>query len=104
MFTDEKAKGEVPDFKLGTLRLSTAIRIGSKIRPQCRGSFFRDGGSCAVGAALEAVFGVNDFFDEKVRSPERVWPGVRWIRVYLMNDDSTMTREQIADVLEWQGY
>lgn len=105
MFVEEKAKGEVPDFKLGTLRLSTAIRVGAKIRPQCRGHFFADGGSCAIGAALEAVFGVNDFFDERIKSPESVWPGVRsWVRIYIMNDDKNMSREQIADWLEGQGY
>ncbi len=38
------------------MRLSEAIRIGSMLRPQAYKHYFdREGGSCAIGAALEAI-------------------------------------------------
>lgn len=37
------------------MRLSEAIRLGAMIRPQTYFYWFHDGGSCAIGAALEAV-------------------------------------------------
>lgn len=41
-------------------KLSAAIRLGSTFRPQCRGRFFQDGGSCVLGAAYEAITGLNE--------------------------------------------
>lgn len=38
------------------MRISEAIRIGSLLRPQAFGAHFsEDGGSCATGAAMEAI-------------------------------------------------
>lgn len=37
------------------MRLSEAIRIGAMLRPQTRNDYYRDGGSCAIGAACEAA-------------------------------------------------
>jgi hypothetical protein len=37
------------------LQLSEAIRLGAMLRPQGLGAYLRDGKSCALGAALEAV-------------------------------------------------
>src|SRR5260221_4385671 len=34
------------------LRLSDAIRIGARLRPQCVGRLYRYGGSCVIGAAF----------------------------------------------------
>jgi hypothetical protein len=39
------------------MRLSDAIRLGAMIRPQAFFGLFKDGGSCALGAALEAIRG-----------------------------------------------
>src|SRR5258706_3257598 len=50
--TRERPAGEVQQ-TVGKMRLSGAIRIGARIRPQCEGSFFEDGRSCAMGAAME---------------------------------------------------
>ncbi len=37
------------------MRLSEAIRLGSMLRPQVRGRFVSRLGTCALGAAIEAV-------------------------------------------------
>lgn len=37
------------------MKLSDAIRLGAMLRPQAFGRAFRDQGSCAFGAALEAT-------------------------------------------------
>ena len=37
------------------MRLSEAIRLGAMLRPQVSGSLFKDGGSCVLGAMLEAT-------------------------------------------------
>ena len=93
--------------RVGRLKLSEAIRIGAKMRPkQCRGQFFKDGASCALGAAYEAVHG---------RQPDTVSPDKAsgmLMDVYLYFEDATgvfilndtgHTREQIADLLEARG-
>src|SRR5258706_4854134 len=53
-FIDTQARpaGEVQQ-KVWKLRLSEAIRIGARIRPQCSGWAFEHGKSCAWGAAWE---------------------------------------------------
>lgn len=37
------------------MRLSDAIRAGARLRPQAFGAYRDDGGSCALGAAWEAL-------------------------------------------------
>lgn len=124
MFVDEKAVGEKQPVKLGTLKLSEAIRIGAAKRPKCQG-LFNDGGSCAIGAAYEAFGGdpastLDDTegawhficqrisFDEytEIYSDEgRLTP--LWEEIYMRNDGDgrkESTREEIADWLESQGY
>lgn len=54
------------------LKLSDAIRLGSMLRPQCFGLMFKNGGSCAIGAACEAVGlssedGMESFWDNNVQ-------------------------------------
>lgn len=41
------------------MKLSEAIRLGSLLKPQCEGALWKDGQSCALGAACDAV-GVPD--------------------------------------------
>lgn len=105
MFVDEKAAGEKQPVQVGKLKLSAAIRIGAKKRPQCNGHFFAEGGSCAIGAALEALTGLSNFEDDRVPSPETAWPEMRHLsgKVYDMNDGG-FTREEIADWLESKGF
>lgn len=109
------------------LPLSAAIRLGAMLRPQGRGQFLRDGKTCALGAALDAVgeLALYVFVDgipncDQVRTivdgmPYR-WPVLRefvqhpisptWNQVPLasvivdLNDTHKQTREQIADFVE----
>lgn len=94
------------------MKLSEAIRLGSMIRPQAFGDHFRGGGSCAMGAAMEAV-GMTRGSEEP---PE--WlamlsaTGIRGCPVchapqnnaigvsIHLNDWHRWTREQIADWVE----
>jgi hypothetical protein len=88
-------------------KLSQAIREGAKLRPQCTKYFFGGGGSCAFGAAYEAITGYKlpEYSTNGVEVLKRVpnYGGdlsceiVRW-------NDSGMTREAIADKLEALGY
>src|ERR1051325_2910153 len=90
---------------------SEAIREGAKLRPQAFNEYYIDGGSCAVGAAAEAMG-----FD-KVRMVEAEnafaymqaagvdCPACKRINSLLgvcthLNDTHRWTREQIADWLE----
>lgn len=45
------------------MKLSDAIRRGAALRPQGFGDYFDDRGSCALGAAIEAITG-NLIFDD----------------------------------------
>lgn len=82
------------------MRLSEAIRLGAMLRPQITGATFRDGGSCAIGAAMEAaglsVHGGIEF----------MWPHFSLLlqrEVVIMNDLRGCTREEIADWAEtWE--
>lgn len=85
--------------------LPTAIRIGAKIRPQCRGLYYIDGGSCVLGAMAEAE-GVNNPYGLWLDS---LWPELtvdmgadRTLRSMLvfLNDSALWTREEIADWLD----
>jgi hypothetical protein len=98
-------------------RLSDAIRLGATFRPQCIGHLFRDGKSCALGAAYEAVNNsitgprkanvlMRRFpaLKEKVRHP--LTSGITDKLVCVipsLNDAHRWTRERIADWLESIG-
>lgn len=88
------------------MKLSEAILLGSTLRPQCRGELFRNGGSCAFGAAAEAL-GQQDI------DSRALWP---WLDLPLtcpvcgetegigaaivsshLNDSHFWTRERIAE-------
>ena len=89
-------------------KLSEAIRRGAKLRPQCRGAFFANGGSCAFGAAYEAITGTTLKSGSSDGSPLLgIVPGyISVVRgmVLDMNDHKLMSREAIADKLEAMGY
>lgn len=118
-FVEHKAPGELPsvidrESSLTPMKLSQAIREGAKIRAQAYSSFFVDGRSCAIGAALEGAGGEYDEHNA-VEPLHHRFPnviacdknGYRYTelgsQIYKMND-SGATREQIADWLEAQGY
>ena len=83
------------------MKLSEAIRMGAKLRPQARGEYFTDGGSCAVGAAWEVVTGETrlpvSFPRKKVA--ERLGIGDPELITIIANknDGENLTREEIAD-------
>ena len=108
MFVEHKEAVEITPAKV--LKLSEAIRIGAKIRPKCTGTFFREGRSCALGAAMEAL-GIAST-DQQWMVYETVAPRLG-IPIHLAHaigarndgwNGRAHTREQIADWLEGQGY
>lgn len=105
MFLEHKEQGEAVPVKVGTLKLSEAIRAGAKRGPQCRGVYYDGAATCAIGAAMYAtgheprgmsVHDMNAFFTAYV--PEGLQQEI------FMRNDSGESRESIADWLESQGY
>lgn len=105
-----------------SVKLSEAIREGAKLRPQAFGAFFKNGGSCAEGAAAEAVgcaYNENARWEPAthlnqhnlyrgvyaalVKAPCPVAGCVRRPNTAHLNDDHRWTREAIADWLEELG-
>lgn len=93
------------------LKLSEAIRIGSRIRPQLRtGLYQEDGMSCALGAAYEAETGI--FRDSALLPDEWLEPRLPILNEYekqygarlIHDNDGGMPREVIADRLEVMGH
>jgi hypothetical protein len=112
------------------MKLSEAILAGARLRPQTRHSYFSDPsdgpvGSCALGAAYEAVtgqadldtddaefeqgpFGITDLFG--IEHTARIVYPVNGARplvhrvVTLLNDEDGWSREAIAAYLAEQGY
>lgn len=93
------------------LKLSEAIRLGAKIRPQIRSGVYSDGiGSCAIGAAYEAYTGKlarstmpGDWHNAMIVRASMAYS--KKYKSYIFEDnDSGMTREAIADRLEAMGY
>lgn len=96
------------------LKLSEAIRIGASMREQCKGQFFKEGKSCALGAALDAI-GMKAFAEAYHSKHGGIWP---WDKVetsfgegihskltteIAKRNDHGESRESIADWLEAQG-
>lgn len=96
--TKERPAGEVQQ-KVGRLRLSEAIRIGAKLRPQITNGCYRDSsGTCAIGAAFEAT-GIKEWYSlaKFVGVPTNLH-----IQITSRNDRGE-SRESIADWLQSQG-
>ena len=102
--TKEAGEAEVTEAPAKVMKLSKAIRIGARIRPQGFGAYFHVGRSCALGAAFEGMKGrpANSIgrliWDELGISPRL------HDRIVDLNDAQHWTREQIADWLEAEGY
>lgn len=107
---DESVVKEFEQQQVGTLKLSQAMRIGARMRPQTRaGCLFVDGASCALGAAYEGLTGKTCGTSEyhKVR---QAFPAVNGkdglnnlgFQIARKNDRG-WTREAIADWLESKG-
>ena len=98
--------------------LSDAMRLGCAMKPQAFGDFFRDGGSCALGAAqdgfLASCYSDDDVFRkqrwENERCPEcgmnnkeRQENYSTYAMIPHLNDCHKMSREEIADLVEsWE--
>ena len=90
-------------------KLSQAIRLGATFRPQCRLALFSHFGdrSCALGAAFEATFGLDQYPLESAIFKLKQRYGVseaKIIEIINLNDVRCLTREAIADKLEAEGY
>lgn len=98
------------------MKLSEAIRLGAMMKPQAFGSFYDNGGSCALGAACDAL-GIDPNLETQfLFVPDKIGYSVcpecgmtRFQRntaeddAYLivhLNDIHRWTREQIADWVE----
>jgi len=109
MFVEHKEAMEVTEAPVRTLKLSEAMRIGARLRPKCRLKMFHEGASCALGAAWEGM-GFDPNEDPGTHSSfrdigERLGISEGLARTITgKNDSECMTREQIADWLEAQGY
>ena len=96
------------------MNLSEAIREGAKIRRRCRHGYFCRGGSCAMGAAWEAVGGcedditfsnLSDEFPDLFRLRKITAPVGGEFRnlhgaISHLNDKANWARERIADWVE----
>jgi hypothetical protein len=100
------------------MKLSEAIRLGAMMKPQGVGWLLRDGKTCAIGAALDAVgaFGARTQSSIGYDLAEKRWGDILrlkaghpsceptieevWAVVQNLNDYCGWTREQIADWIE----
>lgn len=103
---DESVVKIFEEQKLGTLKLSDAIRIGAKLRPQCFGVYATRYGTCAIGAALEATGRAPDQHCIAIEDVAGFFGITQNLIVQVVgkNDVDHMTREEIADWLESIGY
>lgn len=104
--TDERPQGEPQ--KVGRLKLSEAIRLGAAMTPQVkrRVKYFDCGGTCAIGAAAVALYGVGVAQSETLDYIEKVLTtyGFRQSQMAIDLFYQLPTREDVADALEAQGY
>lgn len=101
------------------MRLSEAIRLGSMLKPQFIDGYqrripltlfgydagYRVVGTCALGAALDAVGALRPRPHQCDAELAHRWPWLfhvtngtsAWTKITVLNDDRGWTREQIAD-------
>lgn len=114
MFVEHKEVGETKEAPAKTLKLSEAIRIGCALRPvQAFGDLTDGVGTCALGAALEGIYGygsvasvyVYDSGKRNCRDLDSYLGGDKWreLPIAIHNDYDRWPREKIADWLESQG-
>lgn len=96
------------------MKLSEAIRLGSKGTAQIYGRFYDEiGNSCALGAALKSYglkvsdvseWSMRPMFKRMTTCPEGC--GVKldlYSQIVHLNDDHRITREAISEWLEKEG-
>jgi hypothetical protein len=98
------------------MRLSEAIRLGAIMKPQAFGMIFDGIGTCAIGAAKDAVgeldvspawFGIAEVFERHpewhygiLRCPVSGCSHIEGVIAAHLNDYHRWTRERIADFIE----
>lgn len=102
------------------MKLSEAIRLGAMLTPQGIGGYFDQVGTCALGAASEALgmvpaieetngrphvpynelSAVYPWLERQVMHPVRGEELSGCVVIYTLNDVNCWTREQIADWVE----
>jgi hypothetical protein len=104
-----------------TMKLSEAIRLGAMLKPQRFGGLYVDSGTCALGAAMDAIGALpkkqsvicsdaewepalrlwGGLLDRRVAHPVNASPEDLVCHVITnLNDSHKWTREQIADWVE----
>src|SRR5260221_13134749 len=102
--TEQYTAGEVQQ-KVGRLKLSEALRIGARLRPQGFGAPIRrrdDGTSCAMQAIAEGMTGILTRTTHEAMELSGV-SGLLCERIWMQNDGYRLSRESIADWLQSQG-
>lgn len=109
MFLDKESflPAAPAEVDLSKLKPSEAMRRGAKMRPQCFGALFWDGGSCPLAAMWEG-YGNKLLPDKPMEAHSAVAEMTRKLgidphAITQRNDILHWTREQIADWLEAQG-
>jgi hypothetical protein len=116
MFVEHKEAGEAQTAEQANrkLKLSDAMRIGAKLRPQSTSGGFAKGTTCAIVAAAEGLgfdLGASppsvtaaawDFLKSRGVVDEP-YHATLAATIISHNDFDEWTREQIADWLEAQG-
>lgn len=99
------------------MQLSTGIRLGAMLKPQAFGELWVRGGSCALGAALDAVSETPGAQLDEWDQICRLFPVLRYLEaaevrcpvcgvhstmtvITHLNDQHRWTREAIADWVE----
>lgn len=60
------------------IKLSEAIRLGSLLKPQAFGDYYEKDGTCALGAALDAVGRLGKGSSGNAHRAGKIWGWLRW--------------------------
>ncbi len=115
---NSKNEQNYPNIMDKLTKLSQAIRLGATFHPQCFGTLFTYQrvhncsqllehpliieASCAIGAASEALM-INGRIKSEFKKRFNI-SEILFNEIVSKNDIERLTREQIADWLEEQGY
>lgn len=96
--------------KVGTLKLSEAIRIGAKMTPRCRLKLVEGRATCAIGAAYLGATGLLPTHYADVSNsglfPELFHPGSCGLSSFgftIASISDEQSREEAADYAESEG-
>lgn len=101
------------------MKLSEAIQLGSMLKPQTFGAWGDDDGTCAMGAALDALGQLKKTEGPRETRIKRIWPWLKWAftrkhcpfcgkwktfatvcsLIIHLNDEDHVPREQIGKLI-----